>query len=207
MQAVYFNLDLTLTRMERPFDALIVEVLQNADVPDSEIDPTRQANLFFDRFLDLEEDPLVDSYRAYFEETEADVELSPEVAAELQKQLEVDAVRPAVEDLPDLIEAVGEEYAVGVLTSGLPDLQRAKLAKLGIEESLDDVVISYERDATKASGDLFAAAEEGADAQAFLYVSNHDSDIESAEAAGWNALHADPADIADDPRDRIADAL
>jgi putative hydrolase of the HAD superfamily len=193
--------------MERPFDALTVEVLQNADVPDPEIDPTRQANLFFDRFLDLEPDPLVESYRAYFDEIEPDIELTPEEAADLQKQLEVDAVRPAVEDLPDLIETVGEEYAVGVLTSGLPDLQRAKLAKLGIEESLDDVVISYERDATKSNGDLFAAAEDGTDAETFLYVSNHDSDIEAAEAAGWKTLHADPADLTDGPLERITDAF
>lgn len=199
MPAVYFNLDLTLTRMERPFDALVVEVLQRAEVPDPQIDPTRHANLFFDRFLDLEPDPLSGAYAAYFEELEADVEMDPSEAAEIQKQLEVNAVRPATEDLPALVRAVGEEYSVGVLTSGLPDLQRAKLETLGILDSLDDVAISYELDATKESGDLFAAAEGRLDADAYAYVSNHDSDIEAARDAGWTAVRADAADLADDP--------
>ncbi|WP_135534060.1 HAD-IA family hydrolase [Halostella pelagica] len=207
MPAVYFNLDLTLTRMERPFDALAVEVLQHADVPDPEIDPTKHSNLFFDRFLELEDDPLVGSYAAYFDDITTDVDVSAEEAADLQKQLEVDAVRPAVADLPGLVETVGAEHAVGVLTSGLPDLQRAKLEKLGIADSLDDVVISYERDATKASGDLFAAAEAAADAETFVYVSNHDSDLEAAEAAGWKTIPADATELADGPLERISDAL
>jgi len=206
MRAVYFNLDLTLTRMERPFDALVVEVLQEAGIPDPAIDATRQSNLFFDRFLDLEPDPLVGAYRAHFEELETDTDLSPEEAAQLQQQLEVDAVRPAVENLPELVDAVGEEYAVGVLTSGLPDLQRAKLETLGIADPLDDVAISYELDATKESGDLFAAAEDRLDAAAYAYVSNHDADREAAADAGWATVDADAGDLADDPVARIEDA-
>jgi len=206
MPAVYFNLDLTLTRMDRPFDALVVETLQEAGIPDPAVDATRQSNLFFDRFLDLEPDPLADAYRAHFEELEADPDLAPEAAARFQKQLEVDAVRPAVEDLPALVDAVGDEYAVGVLTSGLPDLQRAKLEALGIDDRLDDVAISYELDATKASGDLFAAAEDRLDATAYAYVSNHDSDREAAAAADWATVDADASALADSPVERIADA-
>jgi FMN phosphatase YigB (HAD superfamily) len=211
-QAVYFNLDLTLTRMKRPFDALTVEVLQRAEVPDPHIDPTRHSNLFFDRFLDLEPDPFVGAYEAYFDELDAEVEMDPAEAARIRKQLEVDAVRPAVDDLPALMETVGEEHPVGVLTSGVPDLQRAKLESLGVLDAVDDVVISYELDATKASGDLFAAAEgrlggEESDAAAYVYVSNHDSDVEAAEAAGWTAVRADAADLADDPLGYLDDAL
>ncbi|WP_135822444.1 HAD family hydrolase [Halostella litorea] len=206
MRAVYFNLDLTLTRMERPFDALVVETLQEAGIPDPEIDATRQSNLFFDRFLDLEPEPLAGAYRAHFEELEADPDLTPEEAARFQKQLEVDAVRPAVEDLPGLVEAVADEFAVGVLTSGLPDLQRAKLEKLGIDDLLDDVAISYDLDATKESGDLFAAAADRLDASAYAYVSNHDSDREAAAAAGWATVDADAAELADAPVARIRDA-
>ena len=211
-EAVYFNLDLTLTRMERPFDALVVEVLQRAEVPDPEIDPTRHSNLFFDRFLDLDPEPLAGAYEAYFDELEAEVEMDPAEAARIQKQLEVDAVRPAADDLPALIEAVGEEHPVGVLTSGLTDLQRAKLEKLGVLDRLDDVAISYELDATKSSGDLFAAAEgrlgdDGGDSPAYVYVSNHDSDVEAAEAAGWTAVRADATDLADDPLGHLDDAL
>jgi FMN phosphatase YigB (HAD superfamily) len=211
-QAVYFNLDLTLTRMERPFDALTVEVLQRAEVPDPHIDPTRHSNLFFDRFLDLEPDPFAGAYEAYFDELDAEVEMDPAEAARIRKQLEVDAVRPAVDDLPALMETVGEEHPVGVLTSGVPDLQRAKLESLGVLDAVDDVVISYELDATKASGDLFAAAEgrlggEESDAAAYVYVSNHDSDVEAAEAAGWTAVRADAADLADDPLGYLDDAL
>ncbi|NHN49061.1 HAD family hydrolase [Halostella sp. JP-L12] len=211
-QAVYFNLDLTLTRMERPFDALVVETLQRADVPDPEIDPTRHSNLFFDRFLDLVPEPMAGAYEAYFDELDAEVEMDPAEAAGVQKQLEVDAVRPAVDDLPALIEAIGEEFPVGVLTSGLPDLQRAKLEKLGVLDALDDVAISYELDATKESGDLFAAAEgrlgdEESASGAYVYVSNHDSDVEAAEAAGWTAVRAEAADLADDPVGFLDDAL
>lgn len=206
MRAVYFNLDLTLTRMDRPFDALVVEVLQEAGIPDPAIDATHQSNLFFDRFLDLEPDPMVGAYRAHFEELDADPDLTPEAAAQLQQQLEVDAVRPAAEDLPALVDAVGDAYAVGVLTSGLPELQRAKLETLGIADAVDDVAISYELDATKGSGDLFAAAEDRLDAAAYAYVSNHDSDREAAKAAGWATVDADAAALADDPVAYIDDA-
>jgi len=211
-QAVYFNLDLTLTRMERPFDALTVEVLQRAEVPDPHIDPTRHSNLFFDRFLDLEPDPFAGAYEAYFDELDTEVEMDPAEAARIRKQLEVDAVRPAIDDLPALIDAVGEKHLVGVLTSGVPDLQRAKLKKLGILDALDDVAISHELDATKASGDLFAATEgrlgdEESDAAAYVYVSNHDSDVEAAASAGWTAVQADAADLADDPLGNLRDAL
>lgn len=205
MTAVYFNLDLTLTEMSRSFDDVVVAVLEGVGVPPDEADSTAVSRRFFERFRDLEPRPWEGAFGAHFDE--AGIDASPEAAARRLQTLEVDAVHPAVDDLPSLVRDLQTRHSVGVLTSGLVDVQRRKLAKLGLDDVLDDVAISYERNATKESGGLFRAAEAELEADEYVYVSTHESDVEAAREAGWRAVLAGPRDLEPTPVETLETLL
>lgn len=205
MHALYFNLDLTLTRMDRDFGDIVVRTLREAGVSDDSLDAAELSDLFFSYFTRLEPDPRVRAFADYFERHGVDAD--PERAAARWGELELAAVEPVDERLPAVLETLGETFHVGVLTSGLTDLQHAKLEKLGVTAHLADVLVSYEVGETKESGGLFAAAESRVDAEAYAYVSTSESDIEAARTAGWTTVDREFPELADAPVETVQAAF
>lgn len=203
--AVYFNLDLTLTRMETEFDAITVETLREAGVPEEDVEPELLTWLFFDHFSAFESEPRRKAFADYFDQY--DVDADPTAAAKQYEETELATVEPVVSDIEATLDALGEAFQVGVLTRGQTSLQRAKIEKLGIEDVLDDVVISEAVERHKEDGGLFEAAEERLEADRYVYFSNSESDIEAAERAGWDTVKAEFEELGDDPVGAIHEAL
>lgn len=195
--ALYFNLDLTLTRMEKEFDAITVETLHNAGVADEQIEPELLTWLFFDHFTAFESEPRTKAFADYFDQY--DVNADPTAAAAQYDETELETTEPVVDDLEGTLETLGEAYQVGVLTRGMADLQQAKIEKLGIEDVLDDVVISEAVERHKEDGGLFEVAEERIEADRYVYFSNSKSDIEAAERAEWDTVEREFDELGDEP--------
>ena len=191
--AVYFNLDLTLTTMTVPFSEITTQVFEEVGVPPEMQDGLAFAELFFEELDGGCQTPWQRAFARYFDER--DLSLDASHAANRYVELELEAVQPAFADLPPFVRQIAKQVAVGVLSRGIGHVQRAKLAKLGLSEALDDVVISHEVEASKADGSLFHVAEGRLEADAFVYVSTHSSDVEHAAAAGWHTVLAQPHEL------------
>ncbi len=179
---VYFNLDLTLTRMDTDFQQLVVLTLRRMDAPEDEIEPDLYQELFFERFNDLQENPRGKAFREYFAAKEIDRD--PRQAAEIYCELELQATK-AQTGLQDLLRKISQSTPVGIVTAGTVELQRAKIEKLGIGDVLDQALITYGQQMSKAEilqniGDKRQESP--------IYISGSESDIEKASGAGWKTL-------------------
>ncbi len=203
--AVYFNLDLTLTKMSISFAEITTRVFEDIGVPPDKRDGAAYADLFFEELDAVGQTPWQRAFARYFEERGLSLDAS--CAAKRYVELELEAVQPAFADLVPFIRQLTQQVLVGVLTRGIGHVQRAKLDKLGLTEVLDDVVISHEVRASKADGSLFRIAEERLEAEAFVYVSTHPSDVEHAAAAGWHTMFTESQSLRDQVSSWLAESM
>jgi FMN phosphatase YigB (HAD superfamily) len=181
MSKIYFNLDLTLTEMDRSFDECLEDTLRELGVPEEKIEPERYSEIFFEFFEDMAPEPRKKAFREYLEEK--DIEESPEEVSSIYKRKELDAVKP-VEGLSDVLEQLSDDLELGVITAGTKELQRKKLEKLGLEKLFEDVMITYEEG--KSKKEILEDLEKRA-----IYISNAESDIEKARDAGIRWIKSD----------------
>ena len=181
MEKLYFNLDLTLTEMNRTFDECFEDTLEELNIRDEKIDAGRYSEIFFEIFGSMEPNPREKTFRKYFEEKNIDSE--PEKASGIYKNKELEAVEP-VEELKRTLEELSEDFRLGIVTAGTTELQKKKLEKLGITEIFEDVLITYEEGKSKRR----ILNELGDNS---IYFSNSDSDIEKAEEAGVKSVNSD----------------
>jgi HAD superfamily hydrolase (TIGR01549 family) len=92
----------------------------------------------------------------------------------------------------ELLAAAAQIGEVGVLSNGFRELQRAKVARFGLERWVRHVVLSEEAGAMKPAKAIFDAAvraacgEDGADGRRKLYLGDHwETDVVGARRAGW----------------------
>ena len=189
MHAIYFNLDLTLTEMARPFGVLTAQVLEEVGLPPEERDVSAYQEIIFEELDAGGQTPWTAAFARYFDRR--GISADPGEAAERYVELELAAVQPAAPSLRSTFEALAGRCRVGVLTRGVGRVQRAKLEKLELVDLLDDIAISHELDAGKPDGSLFAAAEQRLSADAYTYVSTHESDVRHACDAGWTGRLVD----------------
>ncbi|AEH35675.1 HAD family hydrolase [Halopiger xanaduensis] len=115
-------------------------------------------------------------------ETEADRLVADETDA-IRDRWTVDSV-PGAEAV---LETLAEEYRLGVVTNGAPELQRAKLEAAGLEDYVETVVCGgYETPAKPAPEPFDVALEElDSSPERAVHVGNSlSSDVAGARAAG-----------------------
>lgn len=96
----------------------------------------------------------------------------------------------------ETLEAFAGEYTLGIVTNGAPEMQRAKIAALGIERYVETVVFAGHDTPAKPNPEPFehALSELGTAPERALHVGNSlDTDVPGAKAAGLGAVWA-PAD-------------
>ncbi|PSP45986.1 hypothetical protein BRC69_04640, partial [Halobacteriales archaeon QH_6_66_25] len=97
------------------------------------------------------------------------------------------------------LERLGEEFALAVLTNGLPDWQRGKLAASDLDSYFNAVVTSFDVGAHKPDPEPFREVERRIDADGYAMIGDSDDDVDGAEAAGWESLRYDGGRLGDVP--------
>lgn len=179
-KAIFFDLDGTLLRFDRPYRELLAETFTAVEGEVREAWLERYTDAFFELFGACEPDPVERAFAS------TDAPSSPTALAEALHVRERAACRPP-EAVHDDLERLSESHALGVLTNGLPGWQRAKLREHDLERHFDVVVATYEVGAHKPNVAPFRVAEERLPARAYAMVGDADADVEGAEAAGWAA--------------------
>ncbi|MFT4884928.1 MAG: putative hydrolase of the HAD superfamily [Natronomonas sp.] len=189
MNAIFFDLDGTLVHTP-DFEALLRETFREVrgEARDEWLETYSEA--FFESFWSCEPEP----YRRGFEAVGEDAE----ALAERFQRREIESCQPTANAKDDL-ERLAEEYRLGVLTNGVPEVQRAKLDTSGLAAFFETVVSSYELGAHKPDPKPFRTAEERLSADAYAMVGDSDDDVEGAEGVGWTAHRYDGGGFGDLP--------
>ena len=192
MRALVFDLDGTLLQYSRDYEDLITASFE--DVCGSVQEPWLETynETFFEEFAARNADPV----ERAFESTGA-----PGDADEFAQRLhdaEIAATVSPTEAHADL-ERLGEEFALAVLTNGLPDWQRGKLAASDLDSYFDAVVTSFDVGAHKPDPEPFREVERRIDADGYAMIGDSDDDVDGAEAAGWESLRYDGGRLGDVP--------
>jgi len=143
-------------------------------------------------------------HRRRFAEPLAALGLDPAAAEEvggfyLERYRRAWRLNDGAEELLSAASGLGE---VGVLSNGFRELQRAKLARFGLERWVRHVVLSEEVGAMKPAREIFDAAvraacgPEGANGRRKLYLGDHfETDAVGARRAGWLPVLYNPAGV------------
>ena len=176
MRALVFDLDGTLLQYSRDYEDLITASFE--DVCGSVQEPWLETynETFFEEFAACN----ADEFSQRLHDAEIAATVSPtEAHADLER--------------------LGEEFALAVLTNGLPDWQRGKLAASDLDSYFDAVVTSFDVGAHKPDPEPFREVERRIDADGYAMIGDSDDDVDGAEAAGWESLRYDGGRLGDVP--------
>jgi len=186
--AVWFDLDGTLLHLERPYGQLLEETFEARLGYSSNRLVERYSDRFFEALSSCEPEPYRRGMAAALDPVE-DAPAPARVVDELiERELEATALAPGVEAVLDAFA----DRPLGVLTNGVPDLQRAKLERHGVADRFAAVVASNGVGAVKPDPAIFEAARERIDADRHVMVGDdYEGDVEGAREAGFEAVHLD----------------
>jgi putative hydrolase of the HAD superfamily len=182
--AIFFDLDGTLVQLSRPYSAVTAATITEHLGDSSPELVETYMDAFAEAFRALDPAPFRAGMEAVLAAADATGDADPEAMVATQRAAEFDAltVDPAV---PDSLDSLGEDADLGVLTNGVDDWQREKLAHVGLADQFDAVVTSYEAGAHKPDAAIFDLAEERLPADDHAMVGDSDEDVEGAREAGW----------------------
>lgn len=204
MRAVHSDLDGTLVTFDRDYAELLATACERAlDGRDPAVAESYTA-AFFDRLRAVEPGPYEAGARAATDRAGVDADPARFVDALREAEYDATVVRDGV---PALLDALDDaSHPLGVVSNGVGEWQRGKLAAVGLADQFDAVVTSYDAGAAKPAPEVFAYAAERLPADEHTMVGDDESaDVEGARAAGWQAIHVDagtgvragsPADLA-----------
>jgi len=199
VEAVLFDLDETLCVYEQSADEVLAAAFDAVGVQPFFDGDDYVAR--FDEFLDAGEE-IVEIRRACFvafaEEAGYDPALGHDVAAAYTERRDPRGVA-FTPGAREALDAVADEYRVGLVTNGDPTLQTPKLDSLGIGDRFETVVHGGVDAPYKPNPEPFHVAldELGVEPERAVHVGNSlESDVRGALAAGvraaWVANGTDP---------------
>lgn len=180
MRAICFDLDGTLLEFDRDYRDLLREVVADVLGP-ADVDLASYDEAFFEALDRHDPEPVRRGFASAVPDA-SDADLDALTAA--LRRRETAACTAPVGAAYDLAR-LREEYLLGVVTNGVGDWQRHKLAASGLREYFDAVVVSSEVGAHKPDAAPFETAERRLPADEFAMVGDADADVQGGESAGW----------------------
>jgi len=203
IDAVTLDLDDTLVEYERPSSEVLAVAFEHADVEE-----LFTASDYFARFDDFIEPGITverlrsNCFAAIAEARGHDPELGRAVADEFALERDQSRVR-FLPGARAALDALAAAHRLAIVTNGAPEMQRQKLAAVGLDEWVDEVVYAGYDLPAKPRPEAFHHVLDrlGVTPERAAHVGNSlDSDVRGAKAAGLTAVWvpADPA-VTPDP--------
>ncbi|MEF8801782.1 MAG: HAD family hydrolase [Halolamina sp.] len=188
--AIYFDCDGTLLTFEGEYADLFATACEEVGLDaDPESLSATYSERFFEAFEAFHPEPYHEGTRVAFEQH--DIDTAPErfVDALLEAEITDTVVDAGAHDALDRFD---DDARLGVLTNGVPTVQRRKLERHDLFERFDGFLPSYEVGAHKPSPEIFEAARERLPADEHVYVGDSlEADIRPAREAGFLPVHVD----------------
>ncbi|WP_132059737.1 HAD family hydrolase [Halorussus amylolyticus] len=187
IDTVLFDLDGTLVEYERSPGEVLEIAFERAG-----FDPFFEVEAYFDRFDDhLGPGVSIDEGRANcFAEIAADSGRDPEEGRAVADAFAAARDQSRVRALPgarEALDALADDFALGLVTNGPPEMQTAKLAAAGLGDHFETVVFAGHDAAAKPDPEPFEVALDalGSDPDRAIHVGDSlGSDVTGAHAAG-----------------------
>ncbi|KZN25667.1 haloacid dehalogenase [Haladaptatus sp. R4] len=212
IDTLLFDLDDTLLEYEQRSPDVLAASFDRVGV-DSFFDiPAYHAR--YDEFLEAGlsvNDQRANCFAAIARENGYDEETGRAVAAAFAEVRDHSRVR-FLPGASETLEALTGEHALGIVTNGAPEMQRAKMAALGVERYVDTIVFAGHDAPAKPNPEPFerALSELDSTPERALHVGNSlDTDVPGAKAAGLGAVWvpADPDETPDPTPDFAFETL
>lgn len=195
VDAVLFDLDDTLCRYRRSPAAVLERAFERAGV-----DPLFEPSAYHDRYDDYLEDSssVADLRERCFGDLAVEADFERDVGVAVAEAFAAERDQRAVDPLsgvPDVLETLSEEYRLGLVTDGDPEMQREKLAAVGLTDAFETTVFAGYDTAPKPDPEPFGRALETleTDPERAVYVGNSlSSDVAGARAAGIRSVWVPP---------------
>lgn len=202
--AVYFDLDGTLCSYTRPFDEQFDATVDPYGTP---TDDAYEA--YVDRLFEALDRCESDPYRRAFEAVSERIELDATPTTLARDYCETELGATAVSaDAKRVIERVSATNPIGIVTNGDGRQQRAKVERHGLDDLVDEVIVSNDVDARKPDRRIFDLARDRLPADEHVYVGDsYEEDIVGARSAGFRTVYvagdADEDAIESDAADAV----
>jgi putative hydrolase of the HAD superfamily len=202
VDTVLFDLDDTLVTYNRSTAAVLDEAFAAVGV-----DPFFSAEAYFERYEEFlpRTDSIEGLREACFSAIAADSGRDPAVGRDVARAFNARRDHGDVRLLPgarEVLDAFADEYRLGLVTNGMPTVQRPKLARTGLDETFETVVFAGHDTEPKPAAEPFHRALSRLDASAdrAAHVGNSlASDVAGANAAGlrsvWVPAYEESVDV------------
>lgn len=211
VDAVLFDLDDTLCRYQRAGSELLATAFEQVGV--EPLFAVEEYHARYDELLGVVDDMAAFRERCFVEIVEADGG-DPALAREVARAFEQERDHAAVELVAgagEAVEALAEDHHLGLVTNGLPDMQREKLVATGLADAFDVSVFAGFDAAAKPDPEPFHVALEelGVDRERAIHVGNSlTTDVPGAKRAGVHAAWLRQDGVEPDPApDFVLDEL
>ena len=181
---VYFDLDGTLLDYSTPFAKLFAQTLPTEAT--NEMSETYSKEVL-SSITALEERPYQRAFSAVREKYSLSVD--PEALAAEYIEKEATATRISHTVL-SLVESIATQHQTGILTNGDGQMQRRKIENHGLDELVDEIIVSNEVGSRKPDSDIFKKAKKRLPAESFVYIGDtFEEDIVPAREAGFETVY------------------
>lgn len=191
IETILFDLDGTLVDYERPPNELLQHAFEQADVA-----PFFEIGDYLDRFHEHTGPGVsIDEVRARcFEDIAESQGRDPQASRAVAEVYAAERDHSQVSPLSgahELLETLGEEYRLGLVTNGPPEMQTTKLEAAGLTDYFETLVFAGHDTAAKPDSEPFKVALDSLDSnpENALHVGNSiSSDVAGAHAAGVGSV-------------------
>lgn len=177
--AYHFDLDGTLVELTVPFERIVADAAAAAGAEDVSAAAFSEA---LGHVLYEDGDPIGDAATRAF----------PEADPEIFRDRFIDEEVAATTALPGsvtVLRTLRRYHPIGVLTNGVGALQREKLRATGLDDYVDDVVVSSEVGAGKPDTKIYEVAAKRLPADRRTFVADdYERDLAPAAELGWEPI-------------------